>query len=40
LIHLVQRRHGSDDYSYLAIARSKPKQASVSLFSLLLAEVA
>lgn len=40
LIHLVQRRHGSDDYSYLAIARPKPKQASVSLSSLLLAEVA
>lgn len=40
LIHLVQRRHGSDDYSYLAIARPKPKQASVSLSSLLLADVA
>ena len=40
LIHLVQRRHSSDDYSYLAIARSKPKQASVSLSSLLLADVA
>jgi hypothetical protein len=40
LIHLVQRRHGADDYSYLAIARSKPKQASASLSSLLLAEVA
>ena len=40
LIHLVQRRHGSDDYSYLAIARSKPKQAPASLSSLLLAEVA
>jgi hypothetical protein len=36
----VQRRHRSDDYSYLAIARPKPKQASVSLSSLLLAEVA
>lgn len=40
LIHLVQRRHQSDDYSYLAIARRKPKQASVSLSSLLPAEVA
>lgn len=40
LIHLVQRRHSSDDYSYLAIARPKPKQASVSLSTLLLAEVA
>lgn len=40
LIHLVQRRHGADDYSYLAIARAKPKHASASLSSLLLAEVA
>ena len=40
LIHLVQRRHGADDYSYLAIARPKPKPASASLSSLLLAEVA
>lgn len=40
LVHLVQRRHGPDDYSYLAIARPKPKQASASLSSLLLAEVA
>lgn len=40
LVHLVQRRHGPDDYSYLAIARPKPKQDSVSLSSLLLAEVA
>lgn len=40
LIHLVQRRHGAEDYSYLAIARPKPKQASASLSSLLLAEVA
>ena len=40
LVHLVQRRHRTDEYSYLAIARPKPKQASVSLSSLLLAEVA
>jgi hypothetical protein len=40
LIHLVQRRHGPDDYSYLAIARPKPKPASASLSSLLLAEAA
>lgn len=40
LVHLVQRRHGADDYSYLAIARPKPKQAAASLSSLLLAEVA
>jgi hypothetical protein len=40
LIHLVQRRHGPDDYSYLAIARSKSKKCLASLSSLLLAEVA
>jgi hypothetical protein len=40
LVHLVQRRHRSDDYSYLAVARPNPKQASVSLSSLLLTEVA
>jgi hypothetical protein len=40
LIHLVQRRHGPDDYSYLAIARAKPSNTSVSLSSALLAEVA
>ena len=40
LIHLVQRRHGPEDYSYLAFARPKPKNAPVSLSSLLLAEVA
>ena len=40
LVHLVQRRHRSDDYSYLAIACPKPKQTSVSLSLLLLAEVA
>lgn len=40
LIHLVQRRHGPDDYSYLAIARPKPRNAPASLSSLLSAEVA
>src|SRR4051812_48716643 len=27
LVHLVQRRHGPDDYTYFAIASSKPKKA-------------
>jgi hypothetical protein len=40
LIHLVQRRHAADDYSYLAIARAKPSNTSASLSSVLLAEVA
>ena len=40
LIHLVQRRHGPDDYSYLAIARPKPSNGAASLSSLLWAEAA
>jgi hypothetical protein len=40
LIHLVQRRHGPDDYSYLAVARPKPGDAPTSLSSLLWAEAA
>jgi hypothetical protein len=31
LVHLVQLRHGPDDYSYLAIARPKPTRAGPSL---------
>jgi hypothetical protein len=38
LIHLVQRRHGPNDYSYLAIARLKPSNGAASLSSLLWAE--
>lgn len=40
LVHLVQRRNGPNDFSYLAIARPKPKRASASTCSLLLEEVA
>lgn len=40
LVHLVQRRNGPNDFSYLAIARPKPKHASASLRSLLLEEAA
>ncbi|HLI12757.1 MAG TPA: hypothetical protein VKY65_14285 [Alphaproteobacteria bacterium] len=40
LVHLVQRRHGPDDYSYLAIARPKPRRVPASLASFLLQEVA
>lgn len=39
-VHLVQRRNGPNDFSYLAIARPKPKPASASLCSLLLEEAA
>jgi hypothetical protein len=37
LVHLVQRRHGSDDYSYLLVAR--PKSPAQPLSELLMAEV-
>ena len=40
LVHLVQRRHGIDDFSYLAVARVQPKTAAVSLSTLLLTEAA
>ena len=40
LVHLVQRRNGKDDFSYLAIARPKPAKADASLSALLLAEAA
>ena len=38
LVHLVQRRHGDNDYAYLAIARPKPKDAFPS--AILLKEAA
>ncbi len=38
--HPVQRRHGTDDYSYLLIARPRPKGPSASLSTLLGAEAA
>ena len=40
LVHLVQRRLGTDRFSYLAIARPKPRKADASLSALLLAEAA
>ena len=40
LVHLVQRRNGPDDFSYLAVARPKPKHAPASVAELLLAEAA
>jgi len=41
LVHLVQRRHRDDDYSYLIIARCKPRSAATSqTFSRPLAESA
>ena len=40
IAHLVQRRVGQDDFSYLAIARPRPKKAHAALSSLMLAEAA
>lgn len=40
LVFLVQRRHGEEDYSYLAIARPRPNKAPVSLSALLLEKAA
>lgn len=36
LVHLMQRRHGPDDFSYLAIARTRPEVLPASLYSLLM----
>ncbi len=40
LVHLVQRRNGPDNFSYIAIARPRTPQVSASLSSVLLKEVA
>ena len=39
LVHLVQRRNGPNDFSYIAIARPLTAEASASLSSILLKEV-
>jgi hypothetical protein len=40
LAHLVQRRNGPDDFSYLAVARIRPKTPPVSLSMLLTEDAA
>ena len=40
LVHLVQRRNGPDDFTYLAIARPRPKELPATLSSVLLKELA
>ena len=40
IVHLVQRRFGPDDYSYLAIARPRPGRTPIPLEILLSEEVA
>ena len=40
LVHLVQRRNGTDDFSYVAVARLQADEIPRSLSSVLLKEVA
>lgn len=40
LVYLLQRRHGPESFGYLAIASTRPKNATTSLSSLLLTEAA
>ncbi|MGF1660565.1 MAG: hypothetical protein ACFCUS_14170 [Rubrimonas sp.] len=40
LVHLVQRRNGDGDFSYLAVARPKPKRAAGTLSALILGDAA
>lgn len=40
LAHLVQRRNGPDDFTYLLIARPRPKTARGSILAILAAEAA
>ncbi len=35
LAHLIQRRHGTDDFSYFAILRPRPRTRSAALTALL-----
>ena len=40
LAHLVQRRHGYEDYAYILVARRRPRRASSAILPMLLAEAA
>lgn len=40
LAHLVQRRHGFEDYEYILVARRRPRRAAVNLLPKILAEAA
>ena len=39
-VHLVQRRHGFEDYEYVAIARRRPRRSAPSIMPLLLRDAA
>lgn len=40
LAHLVQRRHGFEDYEYILVARRRPRRAVVNVLPKILAEAA
>ena len=40
LAHLVQRRHGYEDYEYLLVARPRPRRIAPSILPAILAEAA
>jgi hypothetical protein len=40
LVHLLQRRHGECDYSYLIVARPRPKAVSATILATLEQEAA
>ena len=40
LVHLVQRRHGFEDFEYLAIARRRPRRIAPAILLQILAEAA
>ncbi|WP_135470949.1 hypothetical protein [Crenalkalicoccus roseus] len=40
LAHLLQRRHGYEDYEYLLVARPRPRRVAPSILPAILAEAA
>jgi hypothetical protein len=40
LVHLIQRRNGPDDFTYIAIARPRTDEVTASLSTFLLQEAA
>lgn len=39
-VHLIQRRHGFEDYEYVAIARRRPRRNAASIAHLLIRDAA
>lgn len=40
LAHLVQRRHGFEDFEYILVARRRPRRSASTILPMLLAEAA